>query len=367
MKYIVGFFRIFVGVFFIISGFVKLVDPVGFSFKLQDYFAPEVFNLPFLIPGALVISIVILVAEVMLGVMLILGYEKKRTIYSLLGMIVFFTFLTFYSWVTGKVTDCGCFGSALTIAPKISFYKDLILLLLVLILLLGIQHIEPFFFKKIRRVIVWVSLVMCFYLAYYVLRHLPIIDFRSYKIGENITEGMKVPNDALPPIIEYQWKYDINGKEEIIKNTSGLDPKPEGGIRVGVSTSFKRKPYEPPIHDFSIERDGEDFTEVFLAEEKLIIVVAYHLDDLEKESYFNIKKATDNALKNGYRVIGLSASSTSKTEVEASQNNLNFKFYFCDMTTLKTIVRSNPGILQLEKGTIQQKLHWNDANRLKFK
>jgi hypothetical protein len=177
---------------------------------------------------------------------------------------------------------------------------------------------------------------------------------------------MTVPDDAPPPIIEYHWEYEINGKKEVIVNTTGQDPKPEGGIRTGVETSFKREPYEPPIHDFSIERDDEDHTESFLQEEHLIVVIAYNLDNTELAGYPSVKAKTNEALKNGYKVIGLSASSTAETEALAKEQGLNFKFYFCDMTALKTIVRSTPGILKLEKGTIVQKLHWNDIDQLEL-
>jgi hypothetical protein len=204
------------------------------------------------------------------------------------------------------------------------------------------------------------------WLAYHVLMHLPVIDFRPYHVGANIQEGMTVPEDALPPIVEYQWEYEIGGKKKIIKNTTGMDPKPEGGTRIGVETKFLREPYEPPIHDFSIERDDEDFTETFLQEDNLIVVIAYNLDNTELAGYPGVRARTNEALKKGYKVIGLSASSTLETEVLAKKQGLNFKFYFCDMTALKTIVRSTPGILKLEKGTIMQKLHWNDIDKLQL-
>ncbi|MBX2829233.1 MAG: DoxX family protein [Flavobacteriaceae bacterium] len=361
MKILVGITRIFVGILFIISGLIKLNDPVGFSFKLQDYFAPEVLNLEFLVPYSLAIAIFVVVFEVLLGVMIIVGYAKKFTLISLLGMIVFFTFLTFYSAYFNKVTDCGCFGDALKLTPWESFWKDVVLLVLILILWFGRKHIQPFFAKTTRSLIVFVSLVLCMWLGYHVLMHLPVKDFRAYKIGANIEEGMNVPEDAPPPIIEYLWEYEINGEKEVIANTTGRDPKPEGGTRIGVETRFIREPYEPPIHDFSMERDGEDFTFEFLGEEHLLVVIAYNLDNTEHEGFGNIKTVTDDALRKGYKVIGLSASSTPETEALAKLHKLNFKFYFCDMTTLKTIVRSNPGILELQSGTIMQKLHWNDA------
>ena len=142
MKYLVGFSRVFVGILFIISGLIKLNDPMGFSFKLQDYFAPSVLNLEFLVPYALILALLVVIFEVMLGIMLLLGYAKKFTIWSLLAMIVFFTFLTFYSAYFNKVTDCGCFGDAIKLTPWESFTKDVILLVLILILFFGKQYIK---------------------------------------------------------------------------------------------------------------------------------------------------------------------------------------------------------------------------------
>src|SRR5690554_5161297 len=137
MRYLVGFSRIIVGLLFIFSGLIKLNDPVGFSFKLQDYFAPEVLDLGFLMPYTLLLAIVLVIFEVLLGMMLLLGSSKRFTLWSLLLMIVFFTFLTFYSAYYNKVTDCGCFGDAIPLTPWESFYKDIVLLILILIIFIG--------------------------------------------------------------------------------------------------------------------------------------------------------------------------------------------------------------------------------------
>lgn len=364
MKYIVGFLRIFVGIFFIISGFIKLNDPVGFSFKLKDYFAPDVLNLEFLVPFALAIAIFVVIFEVLLGIMLIVGYAKKFTLWSLLLMILFFTFLTFYSAYFNKVTDCGCFGDALKLTPWESFWKDVVLSIMILILFFGKRHIQPFFSKFGRTIIVFVCFIASMAFAYYVLQHLPWIDFRAYKIGANIQEGMEVPEGAPKPIFEYNWKFNVNGAEKIV-TTNGDYPDQEGEF-IEVETTEIQKGYEPPVHDFSIEREDEDYTSHFLEAENLIVVIAYNLQNTEFDGFANMRTITDKALKLGYQVIGLSASSQEKTTQLAEDYNLNFKFYFCDETTLKTIVRSNPGVLELQKGTITQKLHWNDALELKL-
>ncbi|MAB57814.1 MAG: DoxX family protein, partial [Aequorivita sp.] len=364
MKILVGISRIIVGVLFIISGLIKLNDPVGFSFKLKDYFAPEVLDLGFLVPYALLIAIFVVIFEVLLGVALLLGYLKKFTLWALLLMIVFFTFLTFYSAYFNKVTDCGCFGDAIKLTPWESFTKDIVLLILILILFVGRKYIQPFFTKGIRSILIFASFVFCLGITYYVLLHLPIIDFRPYKIGANIKEGMTVPEDAPGPIYEYKWKFNINGEEKVI-TTNGEYPQVDGEL-ISTETEMIQEGYTPPIHDFTMERDGEDYTEQFLNEENLVVVIAYSLSNTEKDGYLPIKEITDKALKNGYSVIGLSASSQEMTEALTEKYKLNFKFYFCDETTLKTIVRSNPGILELDNGTITQKLHWNDAQKLQL-
>jgi uncharacterized membrane protein YphA (DoxX/SURF4 family)/peroxiredoxin len=365
MKIIVGFSRIFVGVLFIISGLIKLNDPVGFSFKLKDYFAPEVLNLEFLVPYALVIAIFVVIYEVLLGVMIILGYAKKFTLWSLLLMIVFFTFLTFYSAYFNKVTDCGCFGDAIKLTPWESFNKDVVLLVLILFLFFGSHYIKPFFTKKMRSILVYGSFVGCLAFGYWVLMHLPVKDFRPYKIGANITEGMSVPEGAPEAIFEYDWKFNQNGEDKVI-TTNGDYPQVEGDF-IEVNTREIQAGYEPPIHDFSIERNDTDFTAAMLEEENLVVVIAYNRAMTEVEAYSSIREVTNKAIKNGYKVIGLSASSSKVMDAFAEQQRLNFKFYFCDETALKTIVRSNPGILELNKGTIVQKLHWNDTEKMTLK
>ena len=365
MKVLVGVSRIFVGVLFIISGLIKLNDPVGFSFKLGDYFAPEVLNLPFLEPYALVIAVLVVILEVLLGVMLIVGYAKKFTLWSLLLMIVFFTFLTFYSAYFNKVTDCGCFGDALKLTPWESFSKDVVLLVLILVLYKGSRYIQPFFSKGVRMFTFFISLILCLWLGLHVLEHLPVIDFRAYKVGTNITKGMQTPANAPRAVYQYNWSFDVNGQQKTVINR-GEDPKIDGTL-LGVETSVLQKGYEPPIHDFSIERDGTDYTTQMLEEEHLLVVIAYNLNVAQNEGFIAIKEATDSALEKGYTVIGISASSTPETEKLAAKYDLDFKFYFCDMTALKTIIRSNPSIMSLEKGTILQKLHFNDVDQLKLK
>ncbi len=362
MKYLVGISRVIVGILFIISGFIKLNDPVGFSFKLEEYFSQGVLDLPAFMPYALAISLFVVILEVILGVLLLLGHKGKITVWSLLLMILFFTFLTFYSAYFNKVTDCGCFGDAIKLTPWESFTKDIILLVLILILVAGLKYIKPILPRKPTLGLLLVSLILCIAYANYVLNHLPAIDFRPYKIGANIEEGMSTPPNAPKAIFEYAWKFLVNGEEQVVV-TNGDYPSVDGEF-IGVETTEIQKGYEPPIHDFTIEKDGEDFTNLFLREGRLIMVVAYDLVKSKLEAFESIKGFTDSALEKGYTVIGMSASGDELSKELVEKYDLSFDFFFTDETTLKTIVRSNPGILVLHKGTIEEKVHFNDLEEL---
>ncbi len=364
MKYITHISRFLVGALFIFSGLIKLNDPIGFSFKLEEYFSVTVLNLPFLEPYALVIAIFVVVFEVLLGVFLLIGYKPKFTVWSSLAMIVFFTFLTFYSAYFNKVTDCGCFGDAIKLTPWESFTKDIILLVFILILFFGVKHIKPILGKLGLAIVSLLSFILCLGFVYHVLMHLPAKDFRPYKIGDNIQENMIVPDDAPKPIIDYHWKFNVNGEEKTI-TTRGSYPSVEGEY-ISVETKTIKEGYEAPIHDFSMERGGEDYTEDLLNENKLIIFISYNLAKAEKDGLNKLKGMANEALEKGYKVIGLTASGSEEQQLISEQYGLVFDFYFCDETALKTIVRSNPGILKLNKGTVIQKLHWNDLEDLKL-
>lgn len=365
MKYLVGFCRFFVGILFIISGLIKLNDPLGFSFKLEEYFSQGVLDLPIFMPYALTIAIIVVIVEVLLGVMLLLGFWSKTTVWSLLGMIVFFTFLTWYSAYYNKVTDCGCFGDAVKLTPWESFTKDVVLLVLILVLFFGMRHIKSIFNYNVSRSLVASSLAGCALFCYYVLNHLPAKDFRPYRIGANIQQGMEVPEDAPKAVYDYAWKFKVNGQEKII-NTTGDYPTVENGEFVDVETTMVQEGYEPPVHDFTIEKDGEDFTSKFLNEPKLVMVIAYDLAKSDLQVFSEVKDITDEALSKGYKVIGMSASNDESCDAIENEYDLNFDFYFTDETTLKTIVRSNPGVMVLNHGTIEQKVHYNDLEDLSF-
>ena len=315
MKIVVQLSRILVGALFVFSGFVKLVDPIGSQYKFQEYFSESVLNMEFLIPYALPFAILLIVAEILLGVMILIGYKSKLTVWSLFLLTLIFLFLTWYSAYYNKVTDCGCFGDAIKLNTWETFYKNVILIALIVLLLIKVAHIKPVFKGNVPKVITFLSLAVFLYIVQHVLTHLPLIDFRAYAIGKNISEGMVYPED--------------------------------GSI--------------PPVHDFVLEDAQADLAPELLKKEKVMLVIIYNLDKVDVNGFPAIKEMTTKAKKKGYTVYGVSASFSDELLLAKEKYNLPFDFLFCDETTLKTIIRANPGVVILNKGTVVEKKNWVDV------
>jgi uncharacterized membrane protein YphA (DoxX/SURF4 family) len=370
MNLITWISRVFVGLLFIFSGLIKLNDPLGFSYKLEDYFAPDVLNLPFLEPLALPIALFVVILEVLLGVGLLIGYRARVAVWLLLGMIVFFTFLTFYSAYFEKVTDCGCFGDAIPLTPWQSFWKDIILLVFILILTVGQRHIKPLLnHPRINNGIMAATLVACSYFGYHVLNHLPVKDFRPYAVGKNLIEGMKSAEELGKEGPEYQTIFTMRnkntGEEVTISNVVYSDDKwwekPDWET-VPEKTKFVKVKdgYEPPIHDFVIAYEGEDITWEILQKPVIFLVISKNLPSASVKGFEKITKFAIDAQSNGYEILGLSATSGSAMEEFRHMVQAPYTFAEMDETTLKTIIRANPGILLLKEAQVIAKWHHND-------
>lgn len=369
MKFITQLLRIFTGGLFIFSGLVKLNDPMGLSFKLHDYFAPDVLDLPFLDPYTLPLALIVIILEVLLGVALLLGYQTRLTLVLLTGMIVFFTFLTFYSAYYNKVTDCGCFGDAIPLTPWQSFYKDVILSVAILLLWVGKKNIRPVLTPNTTGGVVLLSLLVCVGLAMQVLNHLPFIDFRAYAVGKNLVDGMKSAEElGLEPTrygTVYTLKNSSNGELMEVEGQRYIDEKwwekPEWTIEESLTQQVLiSKGYEPPIHDFVIMVDDEDFTEEYLASPALLFIVARKLDKADVQGMSDIRTLVRQANNVGIDAVGATASSSSEIERMVSVDLINYPVASMDETTLKTIVRSNPGVLLISNGVVKGKWHFND-------
>lgn len=366
MKFIAHLSRLFVGVLFIISGLVKLNDPMGFSFKLEEYFSETVLNLPFLQPHALSLAVILVIAEVLLGVALLIGYMKKLTLTLLFLMIIFFTFLTFYSAFFNKVTDCGCFGDAIPLTPWGSFSKDIVLLILILIIIKYQKLIKPLFSTKVNGALVFLSLVLCSFMGYWVLNHLPLKDFRAYKVGTNIVEGMAIPEGAPKSEYEILFHYDVDGvtKSFTMEQLASL---PENATFIDREEKLLKQGYQPAIHDFSMDKDGTDHLADMMKEPKLILLISYDLTRADQKGLAAMKDFANKAIVKGYKVVGMSSSSEAVIAETIKQHDLPFDYYTCDGTILKTIERSNPSIVVLNNGVIVDKKHWRDSNDVNLK
>lgn len=362
---ITQFSRIFVGVLFIISGLIKLNDPVGFSYKLTEYFSEPVFNLPFLVPFALTIALFLVILEVVLGVTLLIGYKSKATISSLLVLIVFFTFLTFYSAYFDVVKDCGCFGDALHLTPWESFTKDIILLFFILILFFNKKLVKPLFGNTTQNILAFASVALCTFMAYWVLNHLPLKDFRPYKVGNNIQNEMRIPDNAPKSVVEMVFIYKVNGVDKEFSEKD-LMSIPAGATFVDRKDKIITQGYVPPIHDFTMQKEGSDYKDELLQEPKLVMIVSYDLVKADKEGLIKLEKLNQDTKAKGYKVIGMTASSPEEIAKSKKEFGMTFDFYTCDATALKTIERANPSIVILDKGTILQKVHYNDIADLKL-
>ncbi|WP_395042846.1 BT_3928 family protein [Flavobacterium sp.] len=364
---ITQFSRIFVGILFIISGLIKLNDPVGFSYKLAEYFSEPVFNMPFFIPFSLAFAIFLVLLEVVLGVMLLIGYKSKFTIWSLLILIVLFTFLTFYSAYFNVVKDCGCFGDALKLKPWESFTKDIILLFFILILFFNMKLVRPLFNTKIQNILALASIGLSAFMGYWVLNHLPIKDFRPYKVGNNIQKGMEIPANAEKSIVDMIFIYKIKGvPTEFLEADVMAGKIPADAEFVERKDKVIKEGFVPPIHDFALELDGSDYKDELLLEPKLMIFTTYDLDKSDADGLKKLEKLNQEAKTKGYKVIGLTASVKEKSNAIKKQYGQTFDYYFCDAIAIKTIERANPSIIILEKGTIKQKVHFNDIDKLKL-
>ena len=369
MKIITHISRFLVGTLFIFSGMIKLNDPLGFSFKLEEYFSEPVLNMPIFEPLALQISLFVVILEVLLGIALLIGYKPKFTVWLLFLMIIFFTFLTFYSAYFNKVTDCGCFGDAIPLTPWESFGKDVILSVLILILLAGIKYIKPIFPNKTNGGILIGSLLFCSWFGYDVLNHLPVKDFRAYAIGKSIPEGMMSAEELglVPPQYQviYTLKHANTGEVVEVNDKVYLAEewwkKPEWKIDSDLTkTELLKEGYEPPVHDFSIVGENGDYTEQYLGAEKIFFVISYDIDKSDKEAFKKMAEFGWKADEAGIPIIAMTSTEPSETEALRHEIQAPFEFMVTDKTTLKTIIRSNPGLVYLENGIIKGKWHYND-------
>lgn len=343
--------RYLVGGLFIFSGIIKVNDPVGTAIKLEEYFQVFAYDFaPFfelLTPAALFLSVFLSVLEVVLGIALIIGFRMKETSWVLLLMIVFFTFLTFYSAYFNKVTDCGCFGDAIKLTPWQSFQKDIVLLLLIVFIFFFKNTITSFSSDRFRNITMAGSTIVMTFIAIMAIRHLPFVDFRTYAIGNNIPELMQ-PSGEL----EYAYVMEKDGE------TFSFPTYPSDKSYTFKSLDVLNPEVQPKITDLAIWNDDGEFTDELLTGTKLLIIL-YNTDKASLKNIDEIKTLTDNV--KGANSWVLTASGREQFEQFRHSNQISIPYFFADATVLKTIVRSNPGIFLVKNGIVVGKWHHNDV------
>lgn len=344
--------RILVGGLFIFSGMIKVNDPVGTAIKLEEYF--DVFSndiAEFFIyfkPFALGIAVVLVVSEVVLGVMLILGVKLKQTVWALAVMILFFTFLTFYSAYFNKVTDCGCFGDAIKLTPWESFSKDIILLIMISVLFVYKKEL-PEKTLKWAGISAVLTLVICLGIAFFAIQNLPLVDFRAYKNGVNIPLNMQ-------PSAPLQYIYVMKKGEQIFE----FDQYPTDESYEFVEMVLQNPDDLPKISDFAAWNEEGDQSD-FLFEGNKVIILSSNMAKMDDSNLDKLTALIADLEGTPVDVIFMAAATQEEIDAFLSRQNWSVIGLQADATVVKTIMRANPGVMILKEGMVMEKYHHNNT------
>jgi len=364
MKVAVRVVQLFVGILFIISGLVKANDPIGLSYKMQEFFElwSEGFaqgsfvrnSLNFFHQSSLGLSVAMIALEIVAGVALLVAWKKKFVLWLLLVLIIFFTFLTGYAYLSGKFTNCGCFGDCLPITPLTSFIKDIVLLILIVFLLVGQRHIQPIFTRRTQFAILGLSLFLSLVLQWYVLNYLPLADCLPFKKGNNISEQMKPPPGSRPDSVVIKYIYEKEGKRYEWAATELPADFTSYKYVDRIDKVVRKGNADPPIKGFSLSGvSGEDSTQIVLQQPVALLVFAL---DFKNEEWIKETGKLMNAAK-AVNVPVYIVSPNLNEGINAFQKAgiSGGQFFNTDFTVVRTVARTTPTILLLHQGTIAKK------------
>ena len=359
IKIITELSRIIVGATFVFSGFVKSVDPLGFTYKIQDYLIS--FNLTELFPLALPAAIVLVVFEFLIGVFLLLGIYRKPTVILAAVFMAFFLPLTLWIALKNPVKDCGCFGDALIISNWKTFYKNVVLGVCAVVLLLYYNKITPLFSVKTAGWAAAFSVIFGFAFAVYNVVKLPVFDFRPYHIGANIPENMYV-DPAKADVVENVFIYSKDGSEQEFTEEN-YPWNDSTWTFVEMKTKVIKEGENPKIEDFHIADliTGEDITQQILSDANYnFLMVSYSLEEMNEKHLNDFKNTADFAENKGYGFYCLTSSSPDYIGEWSAKHGLDFRFAHADERVLKTMTRANPGLMLLQNGNVINK--WDDSD-----
>ena len=362
MNFSYFFSRFILGLTFLFSGFVKGIDLWGINYKFIDYF--NAWGLEFLIPFAMVLSVILSGTEIIIGISLVFNaFMSVISVITFLFMI-FFTSITFLILKTNPVSDCGCFGEALILTNQETFLKNIILLVFAFILLIYHRKFTPEKTSKKSIIIVIFSLCFFFFIMEYSFIHLPIIDFRPFKTGTNIPQAMLIPKNAKKA--EYKnvfvYKNLKTGKEKKFSEENYPWKDSINWTFVSMKSKLVHKGYEPKILNFNImTKDGEDVKDFFLYDNKpTFFLILKDIKSADFSGAKKINKLSQFAKNNNMNFIALTAAPDEDIKRIINKYHFTFIFFNTDQIVLKTMIRSNPGLIFLKKGTILKKWSKND-------
>ena len=367
MRLVKNLCRIIVGIVFIYSGFVKGIDPLGSDYKFTDYF--NAFGMGWMNATTLFFSFALSLAEFLIGIALLFNLWVSRMAWGSLLFMAFFTPLTLVLALTNPVSDCGCFGDAMILTNWQTFWKNIILLLLAIMIFVyrkeyksSLPLMGQFSFLTLAG-----AGMLC--LSIYCYRHLPVLDFRPYAVGKNITESMRLPEGAEPDQYEVTLKYKNKQTGEIRSFTEENYPW-QDTLNWEYESSSERlvkKGYITPIHDLVIEHPtlGNITEEILEDDNHTILAVAYNLNQSDTQYQPAINRLAEYAREKGIRFYGLTSSSERDIEAYKKRNHVPYEFCTADEIQLKTMIRSNPGVIILREGTILDKWAGKDVLEVK--
>ncbi len=375
------FCRIFVGILFIFSGLVKANDPVGFGIKLDEYFevfadtwkwSAFLFKSEWLLNTTTWQAAFLTTLEVALGIALLLGIRKNLVAWLLLLLILFFTWLTGFTAVTGTPTDCGCFGDAIPLTALQSFYKDLVLTALILVIFFMRKQIKPLFGPAANIIVFILVTGFAVWVNMRVIRHDVFIDFRPYAKGKNIAEQMMIPDSAQKALIEMNYIYENKQtKERATATILSNQPDYSKLNKYSDTTTWKfidrvdetiEKGFIPEISDFSIvDETGSNITDKILGDKDYqLMIVAHDFDGTNPDGWKLINEMQHDAEKEGIFTFAMVGEGSKEIDIFRHANQTAFPFYPSDSKVCITIARVNPSVILLKEGTVVDKWSWRD-------
>ena len=351
--------RFLLGATFVFSGFVKAIDPIGTQYKLQDYIS--VVGMGGIVPDivTLLASVALSALEFSLGVFVLFAIRRHLVSKILVAFMAVMTLITVWIALFNPVKDCGCFGEALRLTNVQTLLKNIVLLAASVVVAWRPLRMYRFLSRSTQWIAINYTILFVLLLSAHCLYHLPLIDFRPYHIGMNIKKGMEIPAGAPQPEFETTFILQKNG----VKKEFTLDNYPDSSWQfVDSKTVQTKEGYVPPIHDFSIQKaDGDDITDsVLTAKGYIFLLVSPHLEQADDSNFGDIDLLYEYCQERKIPFYCLTASTKKDIDHWADITGAEYPFCFTDETTLKTIIRSNPGLLLLKDGTIIRKWSHND-------